>query len=149
MTNLLHETHPGIIKMKLLARSYVWWPGIYRQRSRKLQQGVSSLSATSKCGTENLLEFPKRPWQRLHVDFACPLGHMWLITDDAYSKWPEMIPIKVTTTTRTIEELCTILHGLPVQIVGDNKRKVAAFYCDTERHHIQLPMKLLLNEGNT
>ena len=24
--NILHECHPGIVKMKSLARSYVWWP---------------------------------------------------------------------------------------------------------------------------
>ena len=24
----LHENHPGIVKMKALARSYVWWPNI-------------------------------------------------------------------------------------------------------------------------
>ena len=24
----LHETHPGICKMKALARQYVWWPGM-------------------------------------------------------------------------------------------------------------------------
>ena len=26
--NLLHSTHPGIVRMKSLARSYVFWPGI-------------------------------------------------------------------------------------------------------------------------
>ena len=24
----LHEGHPGIAKMKSLARQYVWWPGL-------------------------------------------------------------------------------------------------------------------------
>lgn len=24
----LHESHPGIVKMKMLARSYVWWPAL-------------------------------------------------------------------------------------------------------------------------
>ena len=24
--NILHDTHPGIVKMKSLARGYVWWP---------------------------------------------------------------------------------------------------------------------------
>ena len=26
MLNILYGTHPGIVKMKSLARSYVWWP---------------------------------------------------------------------------------------------------------------------------
>ena len=64
-----------------------------------------------------------RPWQRIHVDFAGPfLGTMFLIVVDAHSKWPEMVPITFTTTTRTIEELRKIFatHRLPEQVVSDN-----------------------------
>ncbi len=36
-------------------------------------------------------EFPKRPWVRLHLDYAGPVnGNMFLVLIDAYSKWLEV-----------------------------------------------------------
>lgn len=64
-----------------------------------------------------------RPWQRIHVDFAGPfLGRMFLIVVDAHSKWPEVVPMTTTSTTRIIEELRKLFatHGLPEQLVSDN-----------------------------
>ena len=29
--NELHDTHPGIVRMKALACSYVWWPGLDKE----------------------------------------------------------------------------------------------------------------------
>ena len=44
------------------------------------------------------------PWQRIHVDFAGPfLG--FLIVVDAHSKWPEVIEMSTTTSSKTIVEL--------------------------------------------
>ena len=34
----LHEGHPGIARMKALARSFVWWPGIDKELELKVKQ---------------------------------------------------------------------------------------------------------------
>ena len=34
----LHDTHPGISRMKSLPRSYVWWPKIDRDLETKAKQ---------------------------------------------------------------------------------------------------------------
>ena len=41
-------------------------------------------------------EFPDRPWQRLHLDFAGPFKNfMWLIVVDTHSNWPEVLNFKL------------------------------------------------------
>ena len=33
----LHAAHPGIVKMKSLARQYAWWPGINSELEKKVK----------------------------------------------------------------------------------------------------------------
>jgi len=40
----LHEGHPGMSKMKALARMYVWWVALPRQGCREVSAGMSALS---------------------------------------------------------------------------------------------------------
>ena len=50
------------------------------------------------------------------------MGQHFLIMVDAHSKWPEVIPMTVTTAERTVIEMQKIfaVYGLPCQTVSDN-----------------------------
>ena len=121
----LHDGHPGISRMKSLARSFVWWPGL----DKSLEQKVKTCDACQR--SRNLpaaapiqpWEWPERPWSRLHVDYAGPLlGHMFLVVVDAHSKWMEVKMVKNATSPTTITALRSIFaaHGIPELLVSDN-----------------------------
>ena len=121
----LHDSHLGVVEMKALARSYVWWPGMDKaiEQVSKGCTGCQLTQSNPKIAPLHSWEWPARPWQRIHVDFAGPfLGTMFLIVVDAHSKWPEVIPMTTTSATRTIEELRKLFtaHGLPEQLVSDS-----------------------------
>jgi hypothetical protein len=55
--------------------------------------------------------------------FAGPfLDRMFFVLVDAHSKWPEIVEMKTTTSTKTIEVLRSIFsrNGIPAQIMSDN-----------------------------
>ena len=123
--DLLHEGHPGTTRMKTLARSYVWWPGI----DHDLQMKVKGCDACKRMRHNpapaplHPWEFPHHPWERLHADFAGPFqGKMFLIVIDAFSKWLEVKLLTAATSTVTIEHLRGIFatHGLHEVLVTDN-----------------------------
>ncbi|XP_060103361.1 uncharacterized protein LOC132577587, partial [Heteronotia binoei] len=121
----LHETHPGIVRMKALARSYVWWPGMdgeiedWVRRCSACQE--SRLDPPSAPATR--WETTRKPWSRLHIDFAGPFqGQIFLIIVDAYTKWLEVLPVASTSSAAAIRALRRVLctHGIPDTLVSDN-----------------------------
>lgn len=85
---LLHEEHPGMTRMKMLARSFVWWPTLdgdieTRVRHCKVCQSVLPAKPT---GPLQPWAYPSRVWQRIHVDYATKEGLNFLVLVDAFSK---------------------------------------------------------------
>ncbi|XP_048031439.1 uncharacterized protein K02A2.6-like [Megalobrama amblycephala] len=121
----LHTGHPGVVRMKAVARSYVWWPGIDAQ-IEQLSKTCHSCQQTHKAPGPSPLhpwKWPESPWHRIHVDFAGPFeGHTYLVVVDAHSKWPEVCVMESTTSTKTIQVLRGLFsrYGLPEVLVSDN-----------------------------
>ena len=123
--NELHESHPGISRMKSLGRSYVWWPSMGKDLEDKVKQCTSCQRSRKSPPVAPLhpWEWPRRPWSRLHLDYAGPfMGRMFLIIVDAHSKWLDIHAMHGATSQATIEKLrqSFATHGLPEIIVTDN-----------------------------
>ena len=121
----IHQGHPGISRMKSLARSVVWWPGIDADLEGKVKD-CHECQVNRKSPTPAPLhpwEWPARPWARIHVDHAGPFqGKLFLVVVDAHSKWLEVVPVSSTSSQTTIDALRSIFatHGLPELLVSDN-----------------------------
>jgi hypothetical protein len=118
----LHMDHPGISRMKSLARSYVWWPNIDDDITQLVKSCIPCHTVKS-----NPPKFPLNPWlwatklwSRIHIDFAGRKTYFVIV--DAHSKWPEVFTMNSTTSSHTIDVLRHLFacYGIPDQIVSDN-----------------------------
>lgn len=106
----LHEGHPVTTKMKALACSFVWWPGL----DSTIEDCVRNCStcqdhrASPSRAPLYPWEWPNCPWARIHMDHAGPfLGHLFLIVVDAHSKSIEAHIVSSTSTDVTIHKFST------------------------------------------
>ena len=104
----LHDGHPGICRMKGLARSHVWRPGMDTDLEAKVKNCAMCPSHQKALAQAPLhpWEWPKRPWARVHADYAGPfMGKMFLILVDAHSKWLDIHIVNSATSSPTIEKM--------------------------------------------
>ncbi|XP_061396205.1 uncharacterized protein K02A2.6-like [Musca vetustissima] len=121
----LHAAHLGIVKMKGMARSFVYWPLIDRDIG-KVAKACNACAMIANKPTkfgEHHWEYPSGPWQRIHIDYAGPfLDSMFLIVTDAFSKWMEVKMTSTSTSSATISILDEMFstYGVPKTVVSDN-----------------------------
>ncbi len=124
LLNELHEDHPGVVRMKSLARSYLWWPGI----DANIEETVGSCSMCQSTRNAparaplHYWQWTSRPWQRVHVDFGQKGKDTIFVLIDSHSKWIEAIPMTSTTASRTIQVMRDLFcaYGFPDEVVSDN-----------------------------
>ncbi|KFD50051.1 hypothetical protein M513_09011 [Trichuris suis] len=161
----LHLSHPGMVRMKALARSYVWWLNL----DSDIEHFVANCAA---CRTHQHMppkapvhpwKIPRNPWSRLHIDFARPFqGEQFLIIVDAYSKWLELKRMRSTTGGSTIgvlRELDNFIRSIRVsphhassngqaekmvQTTKDSLRKITIYdgYCGLRTAELLMGRKL-------
>ena len=123
--DILHETHPGMSRMKGLARGYVWWPGMDKaieERARSCSTCQTHQKVPPKAPMHPW-EWPHQPWSRIHVDYAGPfMGKMFLLIIDAHSKWLDIYMTNSSNAETTVEKLRMTFasQGLPEMVVSDN-----------------------------
>ncbi|XP_011862003.1 PREDICTED: uncharacterized protein K02A2.6-like [Vollenhovia emeryi] len=122
----LHESHFGIVRMKHLARGYVWW----NQIDKDIEEISKNCANCNRFKNDppkisHLWEQAEVPFERIHADFAGPfLGHNFLILVDAYTKWPLIHIVKDIKSDTTIYICRQVFatYGLPRVFVTDNGR---------------------------
>ena len=123
----LHRRHPGIVRMKALARSYMCGGLTLTTKLKRVHaKSCSSCQANKHAPAKAPLHpwnWPIAPWEWVHIDFTGPVSEkMLLALTDVHSKWPEVAVMDSTTSTKTITVLREIFarFGLPRQVVSDN-----------------------------
>ena len=84
------------------------WPGVDKALESEVKhcKQCQSLKQAPPKAPLHPWVWPQMPWERIHIDFAGPFMHkMFMIITDAHSKWPEILEMKDTTASQTIQEL--------------------------------------------
>ena len=121
----LHQGHPGVVRMKSLACSHVWWPELDREIEDQVK-ACMSCQAVKHAPAKALLHpwaWPTALWEHIHVNFAGPVAERMLFIDmDAHSKCPEVCAMNSTTAGQTVAVLREMFacNGILCQVVSDN-----------------------------
>ena len=122
----LHDGHLGVNRMKAVARSFIWWPGIDGDIER-LVAGCNTCQQQANRPAKEMTHpwaYPAAAFDRVHLDYAEFNNAFYLVLVDAYSKYLDVFEQgSSATASRTIAHLLRFISifGLPRTIVTDNR----------------------------
>ena len=127
----LQSNHPGIARMKGLARGYVWWPNLDKdiETLAKSCQACQLVKQAPPSAPLHPWSWPTKPWQRVHIDFAGPfLNKMYFVAVNVHSKWPEVYELSQTKAAKTIAVLHHLFasRSLSARMVSNNGPKLVS-----------------------
>ena len=127
---ILHDCHPGIVAMKSLARSLVWYPGIDHDIETLVKSCPECISIKPRPPKSNI-RWPIAPknWSRIHVDHFYFENHIIFLAVDSLTKYIECEVVASTSVNETIDAMRLIFsrHGLCDVLVSDNASCFTAF----------------------
>lgn len=128
--NQLHKTHMGVVKMKGLARSYVWFPNLDLGIEKIVKSCDSCMLHSNNPPKSEIVPWPwpKGPWERIHLDYFELKRKNYLVVIDAFSKWLEVFEMSNISSSTTIKVLRNLFarFGLPITVVSDNGRSLVS-----------------------
>ena len=128
--DLFHENHPGVVAMKSLTRSLIWYPGLDKDVQSLVLNCKICQAVRSKPANSNITwPTPTHSWSRIHIDHFSFENITCLIVVDALTKYIEVEIVSSTSTRDTIDALSLIFsrHGLPDTLVSDNASCFTSF----------------------
>lgn len=123
--NLFHEQHLGVVRTKMLIRSYCWWPRL----NDDIEKFVGSCEICQQnqnfSNNSSLISWPRAPnnFYRVYIDFFHKFSNTFLILIDSKSKWIDVkLMSRGTNASEVIIKLKEMfsVYGLPVELVSDN-----------------------------
>ena len=110
----VHSAHAGVVKMKAIARSVMWWP--------KKCDSCAAQRSLPPLGPLHSWPWASHPMQCIHIDFAIIKQFQVLIIIDTHSKWIDAMPLRSATAKTTTDVLRRffVSFGLPEELVSDN-----------------------------
>lgn len=140
LLKILHSNHSGVVRMKELARRYVFWIGINKDIENYVKSCESCQRGQKDKKNKVYGKWPEvsYPFERAHIDFFFFHGRYFLIFVDVYTRWVDIKPMRNLTANCLIDKLEDIYgyFGYNKQLVSDNGPPYCSYefnkYCESK-----------------